>query len=153
MDTASRSASPAEQQPLAEYFAAQVEIRLRRVAFELRSARLSMDEDRVHDLRVAIRRMMETLRVARGVLPEEGCQKTLKDLRKIMRAAADVRNCDIARDLLEKAGAPADAEAMVQLHDRRSQAEADLYVRTHRAYQRSLTQVWRSALRLGKEPR
>ena len=63
MDTPSPSPSKTSSLTLAAYLQEQTAARLRRLAYEMRNSRQSMDEDRVHDLRVATRRLMETLRV------------------------------------------------------------------------------------------
>ncbi len=146
MDTPSPSPSKTNALTLAAYRQEQTAARLRKLAYELRNARQSMDEDRVHDLRVATRRLMETLRVIKGVLPEEGVDAVLGDLRKIMNAAGEVRSCDIAAELLRQAGASDGAPMLMELAERRTLAERSLFERAHDAYRRNATQKWRSAL-------
>jgi len=131
---------------LAAYMQEQTAARLRKLAYELRNARQSMDEERVHDLRVATRRLMETLRVIKGVLPEEGVDAVLADLRKVMNAAGEVRSCDIAAELLRQAGALDISPLLTELAARRVLAERTLFERAHDAYRRNATQKWRSAL-------
>ena len=145
MDTASRSPY-AEQPPLAAYIEQQVETRLRKLAYELRHTRQSMNQERVHDLRVALRRLMETLRAAKGVLPKEGVAEVLGSLRKIMNDAGRVRSCDIAAELLGGAGVPTDAGILTELAARRALAERRLYDRAQHAYRRDSTAKWRTAL-------
>jgi CHAD domain-containing protein len=89
---------------------------------------------------------METLRVIKGVLPEEGVDAVLEDLRKIMDAAGEVRSCDIAAELLHHAGALDISPLMTELAERRTLAERKLFERAHDAYRRNATQKWRSAL-------
>jgi len=147
MDTASPSLSGKEQS-LVAFVEQQTAARLRRLAYELRHTRQSMNEERVHDLRVAIRRLMETLRVTKGVLPEKGTAEVLDDLRKIMKDAGRVRGCDIAADLLRGAGAADDAAALQQLAERRKVAEGKLYEHAQQAYHRNATAKWRAMLML-----
>jgi CHAD domain-containing protein len=146
MDTASPLPSSTRPQTLQSFVEEQTATRLRRLAFELRKARQSMDEERVHDLRVAVRRLMETLRLAAGVLPDEGVKDVLEDLRKIMKAAGEVRSCDIARELLCHAGASEGSPVLSDLAEQRRLAEGRLFERAHHTYQRNLTQRWRAAL-------
>lgn len=146
MVTRSPLPSKPEAPTLAAFLDEQIATRLRRLAYELRQTRQSMDEERVHDLRVAIRRLMETVRIMQSVLPKEGAKDTLDDLRKIMKIAGEVRGCDIAIGLLQQAGAPADAPAIAALKTRRRLAEDSLYERAHHAYQRNATRKWRSGL-------
>ena len=59
--------------------------------------------DRVHDLRVSIRRLSETLRVFEDVVPDDAAADVRKDLREAMHLAGTIRNHDIAIDLASKA--------------------------------------------------
>ena len=138
-------------QLLGEFVAEQLEARLRKVAFELRNARQTMEQEGVHDLRVALRRLMESVRVAKGVLPKEGAGQVMEDLGEIMKDAGRVRSCDIAADLLRAAGAPAEAPALQRLAEQRRTAEHKLYEHAQHAYQRNATLKWRKALELEAE--
>jgi CHAD domain-containing protein len=153
MDTASplplSKRHAGNRQLLGAFVAEQLEVRLRKVAFELRNTRQTMDEERVHDLRVALRRLMESVRVAKGVLPEEGSREVLRDLRRIMKDAGHVRSFDIAAELLRGAGADGDAAVMKLLAERRVEAERKLYEHAQQAFRRNATLKWRTALLLG----
>jgi CHAD domain-containing protein len=152
MDTALRSPSNSggrNSKTVAAFVASQIEARLRVVAFELRHVRQDMAEERVHDLRVALRRLMEGLRVGKDALAADGTRQVMKDLRKIMKEAGRVRACDIASDLLREAGATADAQLLQELAVQREQAERKLYEELMVAHQRKATMKWRAALQLG----
>ena len=69
-----------QEKPLGAFVAQQLEVRLRKVAFELRNVRQTMEQEGVHDLRVALRRLIESVRVAKGVLPKEGAARVMEDL-------------------------------------------------------------------------
>ena len=148
MDTASPSLSSNKGTTLAAFMAEQTATRLRKLAYELRHTRQSMDVERVHDLRVAVRRLMETLRVGKGVFPADGVEEVLDDLRKIMKAAGEVRSCDIAADLLQVASVPEDADVFTRLTETRRAAEDKLFERAQHAYHRDATRRWRAALML-----
>jgi CHAD domain-containing protein len=145
MGTAYASAS---NSTLGAYVAAQIALRIQRLAFELSNARRVMNEESVHDLRVSLRRLIEGIRVSRALLPHEGAKETLADLRKMMDAAGRVRSCDIAADLLARAGAPPDAEVVVRLRLERSLAAQVLRQEMLRAYKQDATRRWRRRLEL-----
>jgi CHAD domain-containing protein len=148
MDTALPSQSNSGQL-LGAFVAEQLEPRLRKVAFELRNVRQTMDQEGVHDLRVALRRLMESVRVAKSVLPKDGAAQVLEELGQIMKDAGHVRSCDITADLLRDVGAQADALVLRELAERRRAAEHKLYDHAHHAYRRNATLKWRTALELG----
>ena len=60
-------------------------------------------EGSVHHLRVAIRRLSEGLRVFEDLFPHGAAKKVRRELHKAMRRAGDVRNHDIAEELLRRA--------------------------------------------------
>ncbi len=63
------------------------------------------DADAIHDLRVSIRRLAQCLRTFRGVLAPLPARKMRKGLRRLMALCAAVRNCDVAIEVLQQAGA------------------------------------------------
>jgi CHAD domain-containing protein len=72
----------------------------KKVAKQIRRAVKRQDEDTIHDLRVAIRRFSSCLRVFRQFFPRQKTSKTLKGLSRLLHRAADVRNRDIAIELI-----------------------------------------------------
>ncbi len=84
------------------------------------------DARTVHDLRVAIRRLSQCLRVFHELFPEKEVERVRTRLRRIMKLAADVRDQDVAIDLLRQAGAAPDSTLLVGLARRRKQAERNL---------------------------
>ena len=86
---------------LFEFVKQQVDFRIQQIEEEARKADTSPDG--VHDLRVAIRRLSEVLRVCDNLFPEGAAAIVRKDLRSVMRVAGEVRNHDIAAELLAKA--------------------------------------------------
>src|SRR6185503_15069163 len=85
------------------YAAGQGSKLLRRLAHRVHQAASAPDPDAVHDLRVAIRRFQQFLRVFRQFLPGVTAKKIRRRLRKIMKSAGKVRNRDIAAMLLQQA--------------------------------------------------
>ena len=84
-----------------DYVREQISRRIDAVAQE--SLKSDLSEDGVHDLRVAIRRLSESLRVFEDLFPQGSAKAVRKDLKAGMRLAGEVRNHDIAIDLLRKA--------------------------------------------------
>jgi CHAD domain-containing protein len=75
----------------------------RRLDYQVRRARKLSDARSVHDLRVAIRRYGQGLKLFRELLPDQETKKSRRRLRKILKAAGAVRNLDIALDLMREA--------------------------------------------------
>lgn len=63
------------------------------------------DDERVHGLRVAIRRLSQTLRMFEPALPAGVARKIRRKLKRLLRRAGSVRDCDIVLHLLRKADA------------------------------------------------
>ncbi len=82
--------------------------------------------DSVHDLRTSIRRLSECLRTFEQFFPKGEADRVRRKLRKLMNLAAEVRNRDISRDLLQKAGAPPASEEIRRLDTEKAAAQARL---------------------------
>jgi CHAD domain-containing protein len=83
---------------------------LERFAFEANRTRRSPTPAAVHDLRVAIRRLDQALRVFKNDLPGKKVRRIHDRLKKVMSAAGDVRDYDIAETILfRRKGPPPDA--------------------------------------------
>ena len=70
---------------------------LDQTAFQLANLVRTGDEESVHKLRVSIRRLQQALRLFVQYLDEATVLKLRKQLRQLMKAAAEVRNRDISR--------------------------------------------------------
>jgi len=146
---AARSKSvPAKPVTFRAYAASQVAARIGRLAFELRNARRKASDSGIHDLRVAIRRLTETLRVFESAFPEKEARKVRKQLREIMKSAGAVRELDIALELAAAASVPPDSSLAAALHRERGQAAHRLEEAVRRAYRRDITSRWRENLLL-----
>src|SRR6185437_16476926 len=112
---------------LEQFAEAQAEERLKKLVSLLRkAAKHPEQEDSIHDLRVAIRRFKQGLRVFRGLFNSGDVKKMKRQLRGVMHACGAVRNCDIAREVLRAAGAPTSSDVVRLLKRRRSRAERGL---------------------------
>lgn len=94
------SAPPSASQPWPVQRASEL---LDRVAHEIHRAVKHADADAIHDVRVAIRRLRQCLDVFAPLLGSRASKKLSKKVRKILKAAGELRNLDIAIDLLKKA--------------------------------------------------
>jgi CHAD domain-containing protein len=112
------TASPAES-PLAT-----ASDLLAHLAKEMRKAAKNPDSDAVHDVRVAIRRTRECLKVFAPAFPSSAARTIDKKLSKVLEAAGELRNLDIAIGLLKDSGLPKAGELIREIReDRLTQAE------------------------------
>jgi CHAD domain-containing protein len=87
-----------------------------------RTAKLA-DADAIHDLRVSIRRYTQALRALQGgVVPKAEVQKKRRPLKHTMELTANVRNRDIALELLAEAGVEPDSRLAAKLKRQRASA-------------------------------
>lgn len=77
------------------------------VTVAIYTAARDADAETVHKLRVSIRRFSQAVRVFRQYLPDEHVDRITARLRKVMKAAGEVRDRDILIDLLNKTDVPA----------------------------------------------
>lgn len=134
--------------PLDRFAEAQLQVRLKTLCTELRRAHKHPDDAvAIHDLRVSIRRLSQGLRVFRKLLDKAHVRKMRRRLRKIMDLSGPVRNCDIALQVLEAAGAPAPQSFERQLAERRSRAGSELLDALARKNVLAKARSWRGRLR------
>jgi CHAD domain-containing protein len=72
--------------------------------FALHDAGRLNDTESVHRMRVAIRRLQQAIRLFRQYLNESGVKRVRKQLKRSLRAAGELRNYDIAIQLVQKHG-------------------------------------------------
>lgn len=84
------------------------------------------DADQIHDLRVAIRRYTQGLRIFKHLLNGGDVKKMRRRLRSIMDLCGTIRNCDIALEVLRASGASIPEALQQRLTRMRSHAERDL---------------------------
>ena len=90
--------------PLDRFAAAHASRLLGKLAFQVRRASKRQDEEAIHDLRVSIRRLSQCLREFRAFFPRRHeTKKIRKQLGKLMDLAGEMRNRDIAIELIGNA--------------------------------------------------
>ena len=77
---------------------------LRHAADAINAAARSPDPEAIHDMRVAIRRFQQSIRLFRQFLRKKGVRTVRADLRSIMEPAGELRNLDVAVRLVRRAG-------------------------------------------------
>jgi CHAD domain-containing protein len=120
---------------------------LRRLSFRMNRAAKLRDADSTHDLRVAIRRFEQCLQIFHQFLPG-GHKKIRRRLRKIMELSGEIRNRDIALDLLKQAGMSARSALTTRLLRERREIQSRLLASLDRWGNRDLSRKWGSRLGL-----
>ena len=119
---------------------------LERLARQVNSTLHCRDADSVHDLRVAIRRFAQVLAVFKASFPARVRKKIGRRLKEIMTFAGEVRDRDIAIELLSHSRSVDAAAMQVKLRAQRKEAEAVLLAVLRRwGAKRSLSK-WRAEL-------
>lgn len=76
--------------------------RLQNVAREIDGVRKADDIERIHDMRVATRRMRSALALFEKYLPGKRAKKWNKQMRRVTRALGTARDVDVQMDLLQR---------------------------------------------------
>jgi CHAD domain-containing protein len=108
------------------------------------------DAETIHDLRVSIRRYTQCLRTFEDLFDPGRVGRIRKRLRALMTCCGEVRNCDIAVELLRAARLPGNNPAHASLRARRAGAEAALV--EHLGKKRWANFARRNRLRLNPNP-
>jgi CHAD domain-containing protein len=123
---------------------------LERLAFEFNGAVHSPHAGAIHDLRVAIRRFSQALTACKACFPPRAVRKMRRRLKPIMTQAGEVRDTDVALQLIAAAGA---SSLEAQLRARRKTAAKNLLASLKHFAARKCVSKWRSALESGIPPR
>jgi CHAD domain-containing protein len=126
-----------------DYATRQVSHYLDALVFDMHQARRLQDVESVHKLRVAIRRFRQALRVFETYFPAKRTRVVRKEMQRIRYLAGDVRERDIAIEIILKAGLSPDA--MVA---ERNEAKKALMKALDEVCDTRLAGRWRSALGL-----
>jgi len=119
---------------------------LRRLAFQMHHAARLRDPESIHDLRVSIRRFQQCLAVFAQFFPRGQAKKIRARLREIMQIAGDIRNRDIALDLLHKSHLPADPTLEGRWREEARRSHGELVRVLGRWGRRDLSRRWGSRL-------
>jgi CHAD domain-containing protein len=125
-----------------------ISARLAELVFQVRATAAAADADAVHDLRVAIRRLGQSLRLFSSLLPKAENKRIRKRLRKVLDLAGAVRDIDIALEFFDEAGASRGDPLRERLVRDRKRAEKRLIERLRKWSRSDLLAEWRSDLQL-----
>ena len=118
---------------------------LRRLAYQAGRTANSPHAGEVHDLRVSIRRFTQALAAFDSCFSTQEVKKIKRRLKKVMKLAGDVRDCDIAVEVLSKFKS-VPAAIVTSFRKRRKEAERDLTAALRQWPQRRTYSKWRAAL-------
>jgi CHAD domain-containing protein len=121
---------------------------LRRLAYEVGQTVRQGDADSVHDLRVAIRRYAQCLRVFHQFFPKGEARRIRHKLKTVMQAASAVRDHDITLDLFKEAGLSKHTEPGAVIDRQRKQAEKKLMDTIRLSSRDNFSRKWRTKLEL-----
>ena len=141
-------ARPIPQPSLRAHALAQARDRLNRFTKQVEQTSRNADADAVHDLRVSIRRFGQCLRIFPEFFPAGKRKRVRRRLRKVMDRAAEVRNRDIARELLAQAGVTEGAAVIRRFAADRRSAAKDLVAALQSWQSRGLGRRWGGQLEL-----
>jgi CHAD domain-containing protein len=133
---------------VSDYVRLQTGILLRRLAIQVTRAARTGDADAIHDLRVAIRRLKRCLRVFAQFYPPRSWKPVRQRLAELMDACGNVRDRDIAIELLRQAGVPAASPLLRQLDVERNAAVRELRLELQRWKTSGFSRQWRVRLEL-----
>jgi CHAD domain-containing protein len=106
----------------------------------------SCTPDSVHDLRIAVRRLVRTITVCKAFFHGKAIRKCRRRLAKIMTAAGAVRDCDVALRYAAKWPTPDTARFESKLQKRRNESARILIDELSRWRDRHMSIRWRAAL-------
>jgi len=129
-----------------EFAGEQAQKLLRRLTFEINRVVKSCEPDRVHDLRVAIRRFNQVLRVFKFSFSSKDRRRIRRQLKQFLAAAGEVRNCDVVLALLKKTPRASLDDLCVKVESQRKERKRQL-LGALRPWVHAKTSVkWRAAL-------
>jgi CHAD domain-containing protein len=121
---------------------------LRRLISQSDRAARSPKASEVHDLRVAIRRFTQVLRVFRSRFPAKEVKRIRRDVKETMALAGEVRDLDIAIQFLAKSKLKEAAALLPDFKNRRSEAGRNLAGKLQTWAKRRIFSKWRRKLLL-----
>jgi CHAD domain-containing protein len=130
------------------YASAQAAALLDRLAWQIRHTAKRCDPASVHDLRVAIRQLVNCLRVFKQFFPDQPRKKIRRQLQRLRDLAGAVRNHDIAVEILASVLSRPDEGLSSGLAHERERAKRELENALHLWTRRKRLRKWRETLGL-----
>ncbi|HKE21473.1 MAG TPA: CHAD domain-containing protein [Bryobacteraceae bacterium] len=129
-----------------DYVQQQTAALLTKLAAEVDRAAGDATPDAIHDLRVSIRRLSRCLRAFAQFYPGRSWKKARAELSDLLHTAGEVRDRDIALEMLAKAGMVRRSVIIAKLEAQRAKAHGELVNEIRRWRDRKITGKWRSRL-------
>ena len=121
---------------------------LDRLVYQINHAAKTGDPEAIHDLRISIRRFTQCLRAFDGFYHRRAAKKIRKRLSGILDIAAEIRNRDIALELIGKSKIPVGKPFLARIAQERKQANRVLLAEIKRWSRRNFSKKWRQRLEL-----
>jgi CHAD domain-containing protein len=131
-----------------EYAHQQTASLLGRLSVAVNRAARDAEPASIHDLRVSMRRLSRCLRVFAPLYPDGSSKKMRRHISSLLAAAGAVRDCDIALELVARAGVAPRNAIVIQLAAQRRKTGRDLLLEIRRWKSRDYPRQWRSRLEL-----
>lgn len=129
-----------------DYACKQTALLLGRLSVAVNRAARDGNADAIHDVRVAMRRLSRCLRVFAPFYPDGSWKKIRRRIATLMSAAGAVRDCDIAIELVGRAGVPKSNQMVAQLIAQRGRTAHALLLEIRRWKRHDFPLRWRSGL-------
>jgi len=137
----------------AKFARAQTRLRLKGVSAAVRRATKRPEEpETAHELRVAIRRFLQCLRMFDGLFTARSVEDVRKPIRKLMSLAGAKRDYDIGLQVLEEAGLRPQSAVMLEFREKRDRELKALARYLGRWKIRRDAELWLEQLRSEDEP-
>lgn len=124
---------------------------LSRLNQEMELLEKEQDAGRIHDVRVSMRRLKQALRALCPLFPGSAYKEARMRLKRMMGLSSEVRNRDIALELCEAAGVPAEAPPCLMLRRQREEALGRLLAEARKWKKKGLPLAWRERLKPEKD--
>jgi CHAD domain-containing protein len=134
-----------------EFAQASVAKLLAKVTGELERAAETPDADTVHDVRVAIRRVNQALRLFAGLVPHHAARHVRRRLKTVLDGASAVRDCDIAMELYSEVRLATSHPAWEEVRAARIMAESAFRERVRELVIEAQSLEWQSQLELPQQ--
>lgn len=126
----------------------QVSSRLGTLVFAVRRASEKPDAEAIHDLRVAIRRLLQGLTIFSSLFPPGELKRVERRLKRTLDAAGAVRDRDIALELIEAASLSDSGPLASRIVAEREKLERKLEKRIVKWNRDDFSARWRAGLGL-----
>lgn len=131
-----------------DYARHQTGLLMNRLSAAINRAARKGDEQAIHDVRVAMRRLSRCLKVFAPFYPDGSWKKIRRRIARLMNSAGAVRDCDIAMELIARCGIARRGAMAAQLAAQRRKNGRELLLEIRRWKDRDYARQWRIKLGL-----